>query len=116
MDKSSPLPKTTFALSLKYAVDPKPTVEPAPIIILPVNVAAAPAIFPTVKSIGGEILVLKPARLDALDILFYFLVIYQDSIAVKITLNVVGLTNAGYPINLSASPLISLENVATPIG
>jgi hypothetical protein len=30
----------------------------------------------TLKSLGGEILVTKPARLDALDMLLYFLDIY----------------------------------------
>lgn len=104
-------------------VTPVPTVPaavaiptPAEETVTPPTVNEVAVTTPTFRLDGGEILVENPARPDALDILFYFLVIYQDSIAVKITLNVVGLTNEGYPINLSAPPLISLENVATPIG
>jgi hypothetical protein len=52
-------------------------------------------ITPTLRFDGGEILVENPARPDALDILCYFLVIYEDSIAVNIVLNVVELVNAG---------------------
>ena len=104
-------------------VTPVPTVPdavaiptPAEETVTPPTVNEVAVITPTLRFDGGEILVENPARPDALDILCYFLVIYEDSIAVNIVLNVVELVNAGYPINLNAPPLISLVNVAIPIG
>ena len=63
--------------------------------VTPPTVNEVAVITPTLRFDGGEILVENPARPDALDILCYFLVIYEDSIAVNIVLNVVELVNAG---------------------
>jgi hypothetical protein len=63
--------------------------------VTPPTVNEVAVTTPTLRLDGGEILVENPARPDALDILCYFLVIYQDSIAVNIVLNVVELVNAG---------------------
>ena len=83
-------------------VTPVPTVPdavaiptPAEETVTPPTVNEVAVITPTLRLDGGEILVENPARPDALDILFYFLVIYEDSIAVNIVLNVVELVNAG---------------------
>jgi hypothetical protein len=83
-------------------VTPVPTVPdavaiptPAEETVTPPTVNEVAVTTPTLRLDGGEILVENPARPDALDILCYFLVIYQDSIAVNIVLNVVGLANAG---------------------
>ena len=70
-----------------------PTVNEVAVTTPTVNEVAVTT--PTFRFDGGEILVENPARPDALDILCYFLVIYQDSIAVNIVLNVVELVNAG---------------------
>jgi hypothetical protein len=70
-----------------------PTVNEVAVTTPTVNEVAVTT--PTLRLDGGEILVENPARPDALDILCYFLVIYQDSIAVNIVLKVVELVNAG---------------------
>ena len=83
-------------------VTPVPTVPaavaiptPAEETVTPPTVNEVAVTTPTFRFDGGEILVENPARPDALDILCYFLVIYEDSIAVNIVLNVVELVNAG---------------------
>ena len=76
--------------TFRFGVPERPVAVP---VTLPTKEVAV--ITPTVRLDGGEILVENPARPDALDILCYFLVIYQDSIAVNIVLNVVELVNAG---------------------
>ena len=76
--------------TFRFGVPERPVAVP---VTLPTKEVAV--ITPTFRFDGGEILVENPARPDALDILCYFLVIYQDSIAVNIVLNVVELVNAG---------------------
>ena len=87
-----------------------PTVNEVAVTTPTVNEVAVTT--PTLKFAGGEILVENPARLDALDILFYFLVIYQDSIAVLIILNFVSEESVGVANNLTLLPEISELNVA----
>lgn len=66
-------------------VTPVPTSPDAVAIPTPTEETVTPPILnevavttPTVRLDGGEILVENPARLDALDILCYFLVIYEN--------------------------------------
>jgi hypothetical protein len=80
--------------------------------VTPPTVNEVAVTTPTLRLDGGEILVENPARPDALDILCYFLVIYQELIPVLITLNFVVVPNAGVASNLTLFPTIPLLNVA----
>jgi hypothetical protein len=65
-------PTTTLdAVIIPATIPEELNVSPVPTLI-----TLDAVIIPTLKFAGGEILVVNPARLDALDILFYFLVIY----------------------------------------
>jgi len=87
--------EVTFSVCDVIAVLTIKPVFATPVRPLPSPLKEIAVITPTLRLDGGEILVENPARPDALDILCYFLVIYQDSIAVNIVLNVVELVNAG---------------------
>jgi hypothetical protein len=87
--------EVTFSVCDVIAVLTIKSVFAIPVRPLPLPTKETAVITPTLRLDGGEILVENPARPDALDILCYFLVIYQDSIAVNIVLNVVELVNAG---------------------
>ena len=45
MSRSAPAPNDNFALSLKYAVLPNPTVAPVPVMTLASKVAVAPTLI-----------------------------------------------------------------------
>ena len=99
-------------------VTPVPTVPdavaiptPAEETVTPPTVNEVAVITPTLRLDGGEILVENPARPDALDILCYFLVIYEDSIAVLIILNFVSEESVGVANNLTLLPTIDEVNV-----
>ena len=99
-------------------VTPVPTVPdavaiptPAEETVTPPTVNEVAVTTPTFRFDGGEILVENPARLDALDILCYFLVIYEDSIAVLIILNFVSEESVGVANNLTLLPTIDEVNV-----
>lgn len=87
--------EVTFSVCDVIAVLTIKSVFATPVRPLPLPTKETAVITPTLRLDGGEILVENPARPDALDILCYFLVIYEDSIAVNIVLNVVELVNAG---------------------
>ena len=87
--------EVTFSVCDVIAVLTIKSVFATPVRPLPSPLKEIAVITPTFRLDGGEILVENPARPDALDILCYFLVIYEDSIAVNIVLNVVELVNAG---------------------
>ena len=100
-------------------VTPVPTVPdavaiptPAEETVTPPTVNEVAVTTPTFRFDGGEILVENPARPDALDILCYFLVIYEDSIAVLIILNFVSEESVGVANSLTLLPEIPELNVA----
>ena len=84
-----------------------PTVNEVAVTTPTVNEVAV--ITPTLRLDGGEILVENPARPDALDILCYFLVIYEDSIAVLIILNFVSEESVGVANNLTLLPTLERD-------
>ena len=65
----------TIAIAIAFPVDVLVLISV--ITLVPPTTTLDAVIIPTLKFAGGEILVVNPARLDALDILFYFLVIYK---------------------------------------